>query len=491
MDKPPFDPSKPFEAAGAAKPAFDPSKPFDAAPAAEPETGGKPLSESAKQTSSFMDTLKSIPGAVVSGLTSFGSLSEQGRRGLLGIQDEAPAQTGPEAKAAIEKGVTGPLYKAQTPIGKVAEAGVETVSNPISYVGAAAGPVRAAVSAFGGGAGGEVAGQMTGDNPLARAAGGALGGLAGGTKGAARVAETPAPAQRAIFEAAEKAYDTVQNSTRKIPLLETSELGDQIRQHLNNKRGVYRGDTTQGTENLFKTVDRLSHGLNEEHLTAGEVHSITKALQSISRTNTGNAIGAAAQDARQQIFEHLKKYPELAEAIEVGNANYRVGKTSEGLMLAKEKGELGARSTMTGDNIDPALRTQLRQMYFNKKVLKTPEEKEILRSIIEGDTASNIGKKFNLLKSPLRHLAMAVMHKSGAGILTHAAQMLAKSISNRNTARQVEKLDELVRSTAPAAGPRAPASAERSTRGAQRGVQAARGAAMGQDDKQKPNLYEQ
>jgi hypothetical protein len=144
---------------------------------------------------------------------------------------------------------------------------------------------------------------------------------------------------------------------------------------------------------------------------------------------------------------------------------------------------------MTGDNIDPALRTQMRQMYFNKKINKTPEEKEILRSILEGDTVSNIAKKFNLIKTPLRHLGMAIMHtKDGTGILAHGVQMLMKSISNRSTAQKVQKLDELVRSTAPAAGPRPPAPPP-SNRGAQRAVQATRGGAIGAQRKE-PQLYE-
>jgi hypothetical protein len=87
------------------------------------------------------------------------------------------------------------------------------------------------------------------------------------------------------------------------------------------------------------------------------------------------------------------------------------------------------------------------------------------------------------------------MHAQGGprgvtDMMLHGAQMLMKSISNRSTARQVEKLDELVRGTAPASPLRPTGPGEPSTRGRQRGIQAARGALTGQKD-EKPQLYEQ
>lgn len=448
---------------------------YGGAPAAPSGGGGMmmpvPQPPEPEQRSGIGDFFKSIPGGIVGGLAKTASAMGQAEAPLQG----APTPPGAEqSKQLAEQHLTGRLPEPQGTAGRVGATIGEALGSPSTYMGPS-GLARNIVGGVGGALGAEAGGALTGGSTAGRLAGGMLGGLAGGTRGAAE--GIPAPARTAIKEAAESSYDVIKHSPRKIPMEESSIVAESIRKKLNDE-GVYR-EAPDGVS-VFKTVDRLTQGLDASHITPAEIHGIAKTLQKISSSNPGNSTGRAAQIARQELFDYLQKFPELKQAIEIGNANYRVFKTSERLGEAAEKGQLGARGTMTGDNIDPALRTQMRQLYFNKKVSKTPEEKALLKSIVEGDTASNIAKKFALVKSPLRHMATAVMHAKGAGVLSHAAQMLAKHIANRNTMNQVEKLDALVRSTAPAAGGRK--IPEASTRGTQRAIQAGKGAL---------NIYEQ
>ncbi len=448
----------------------------------------EPAKQEGGMWASAADFFKSIPGGIAHGVTDFGRLGQAGQQQALGITPGMEAEEGiaphqqPGAGGAPLVKAAESFHQPQGMAGRFGSAIGQAAGNPMSYLGGM-GAARTGASVLGGGVGGQVGAELTPGSAVGPVIGGALGGLAGGTKGVAKAA--PAPERGAIRDAAEAAYDTIKNSPRKIPVEETSLIAEKIRGKL-NEEGIYR-EAPDGIA-IFKTIDRLGGATSADHVTPGELHSIAKTLQKISSSNPGNATGRAAGLARSELFDSLKQFPELAEAIEVGNANYRAFKTSERLGEAQEKGQFMARGTMTGDNIDPALRTQMRQLYFNKKVNKTPEEKEILRSIVEGDTASNIAKKFNLLRTPLRHLSTAVLHAKGAGVLSHAAHMLMKSISNRATTGKIERLDELVRSTAPAAGPRPPTPPP-SNRGAQRAVQAARGGAIGAQRKE-PQLYE-
>lgn len=449
------------------------------ATAAQPESG---------MWKSAADFFKYVGGKAVKGLTDFGELEKAGSQQMRGINPEelAPQQRPGAGGEAIQKALPQPSAGYQPSAAtRAVGAGVEAATNPASYIGAA-GPVRGAVSALGAGAGSEV-GRDIGGTPGALV-GGALGGLAGGTR---INPEIPAASRATIRDAAEAAYDSIKDSPRKIPLEESSALAEKLRDKLNSE-GIYR-EAPEGIS-VFKTLDRLNSGVNADHITPGEVHSVTKTLQKIASSNPGNATGQAAQLARSELFEHLKQYPELAEAIETGNANWRALKTSEKIETAKEKGELGARSTMTGDNIDSALRTQIRQMYFNNKVYKTPEEKAVMKAIVEGDTASNIAKTFRTLKTPIRHAATAIMHAKSAGILNHGAEWLLKGVAKRNTERQISALDEAVRWGAPASGSR-PVPGPQTSRGAQRAGQAARGAIVGEAaskrEKNKANVYEE
>lgn len=420
--------------------------------------------------SGVMDALKSIPGGIARGIQSFGGLQQAGQQQFLGIQPEeiAPHQRPGAGMQPIVKS----LPEAQTGPGKIVQSAVESAANPLSYLGAA-GPARGVVSALGAGAGAEAAGQATGGNPLAIAAGGALGGLAGGTKGAPKQPEVSAATREEIRAARDAGYEGIAKSTRKIPTEEASLVAEDVRKALNEKT-FFRG--AEDANPTFHTVDRLTQGFDAGHITPGEVHSILKSLAYHERMYPGQAKAMAAGTAKDKIVEWLEKsYPEMAEPLAVANANHRVLKQLERLDVAAEKGELGARSTITGDNIDPAIRTQLKQLYFNKKIPKTAEEKAVLKSMIEGDTVTNIAKNFKKVKGTTRLLATALMHAKGAGVITHAGEILAKSISNRAMGRQVEKLDELIRGAAPASPKRLPK--EESTRGRQRAIQAARGAA--------------
>lgn len=583
--------------------------------------------------SGFLDFFKSIPRGLVQGATDAMSAMGQAEAttgaGAVGggAKDVALAKQVPDADAStklVEGNVTGKLHEPETFGGRLGAGVGRAAGNPVSYVGPG-GMLGKGAAGAGSAVGSEVGGELTGGSAAGRIIGGGLGGLAGGAKGAIRQ-DIPAPSRAVIRDAAEKAYDTIKDSPRKIPMEdmagrtaqeipsfgaspgppalqvarlmpdgslkvgkpgdihadlmsraelntpkdspqvaqamgyahngkfmtreealqfaqqnephraawsveqpefgldaatyndprpsalpvrtalrdaseaaydtiknsprkiateETSGLAEQLRTKLNSE-GIYREGESFA---VFKQIDRLTNALNADHITPGEIHAVTKTLQAIANRNVGKEAAFAATATRKAIFSYLQKFPELAEAIEIGNANWRALKTSEKIDLAKQKGEFGAKTTVTGDNIDPALRSQMRQLYFNNKVAKSPEEKELLRSIVEGDTSSNIAKRFRALKTPLKYMAEGIMHAKSAGILAQGAHMLAKSIANRNTSRQVEKLDELVRRNSPAAGPARPGvpRGEEVGKGTQRGIQAGRGAA---EKTQSGRLYE-
>ena len=139
------------------------------------EIAGKTGAAPAKKPGQVEDFFKSIPGGIVRGVAGFGHLAESGRRGLLGIGDEAaPEEREPTSPDTISKGVA---HQPETFGGKVGSAIGEGLGSPTTYVGGG-GLGAKMLSGVGGAVGGEVGGALTGDSAAGRIAGGVLGGLA-------------------------------------------------------------------------------------------------------------------------------------------------------------------------------------------------------------------------------------------------------------------------------------------------------------------------
>src|SRR6185369_16406568 len=78
-----------------------------------------------------VDFVKSIPHALVSGLANTSSIVDPSSP--VPIADELMTRQPEMVKAA--EALTGPLYQPQTVLGRIGHAGVESLANPISWVG--------------------------------------------------------------------------------------------------------------------------------------------------------------------------------------------------------------------------------------------------------------------------------------------------------------------------------------------------------------------
>jgi hypothetical protein len=343
------------------------------------------------------------------------------------------------------------------------------------------GVARGAIGSFAAGVGAEAGGKLAG-TPGA-IAGAALGGLAGGAK---KPPEAKIPTQTQLFDAADAAYENVKNMKVKIPVADTMTLADQIKDKLNTEYAIYKD--TPGAERVFRQVERLSDASSASHVMSNEIFSIEKALNGVARRNPGTEPAAAAGIARREILDFMAKYPQFKSELETANAIYRAAKTSEAITNAAQKGEFSAGASGRGDNIDNALRQNIKSLYLNKKVNKTPEEKAIMEAIITGDNSQlskvNIARRMSKASAPVRALGHALTHilgsKTGVPFVREAVQLFAAHVAERHTQANVRKLDKLVRTSSPLG----PGTSPPAKLGGQRALQAARGAS------QAPNIFQ-
>ena len=437
------------------------------------------FSKKGRAPSSVTDVLQSFPRGVAKG--AIGTLTGLGAAGQEDIGPSRPEMTKARDMPSTQD-VTKRLgfSKPQTTAGEWAETVGEPFGNPANYFGPG-GPVRAMVSGVGGAIGSKLGSDLTGGSIWGSLFGGAIGGLSGGTRNS--TPEPLPPSAKQIFEAADNAYDTASKLNIKVPIEESMNVADAIKNKL-NENGLYR-DNPQ-LSGVFNQVERLgARALNADHVSSNELFAIQKSLNGLARRNPRTEISFGAQMAREELLDYMQKFPQLKTAIQVGNANYRVGKMSEAVTTAKQKGEFAAASSGKGDNIDNALRQKIKSLYLDKKVYKTAEEKKIMEEIINGDNSRiskvNIARRFKGLTGPLKWLATGVtgglLHGHSSNIFVGAVQLFAQSVAERHTFGKIDKLDEMIRRGAPIAGPRQPASP--SSVGLQRGINTARGLQQG------------
>lgn len=470
MDKPPFDPSQPFEAAD--KPAFDPSKPFDAAPSVglaedAAKSVGAGLGSAAIGTLGMVGDARSL---LSRGVDAIGS--------KLGIDPSAiktaagyafPLANAMPTSADLQKTVTDPIvspdYQPQTSLGSVLKTGAEFLPAMADPGLAAPGLLKTAGKLFlsrvaapalateGAGA----LTQGTAAEPYARVAGALLGGV-GGAKAAnalerATALKAATPALADVKSEAKNAYDSMTSRNVATPIAQSTldNLASDITTTLNNK-----GIRPSTAESIHKAVDEI-----RSPATAGaaDVADLVAARQSVKGLlGAPDANKAGAFVALSKIENAIEQNsPGTMAKIREADKNYAASKANEALDKRMARADLRAAGEHSGMNVGNKIRQQVTNyLLSNEAKYLSAETKADLEKVVRGTAGQNL----------VRHVANLLGGGGGLGMLAGgtagyeaggvpgalagaAAGRTLKMFNNRAVVKQAERAAEAIRRRSP------------------------------------------
>lgn len=489
QDKPPFDPSQPFEAVGA-KPAFDPSQPFEAAPSVGMGgdiaksagiglvKGGIGLAGLGGDVGSILgkgvDYAGSALGASPDRVQQFKDLAK-GALASNPITGGATALLNAPGSQDIQKrleSVTGPLYKPQTTAGEYAQTAGEflpAVLGGPEGIGAKLLTRVAAPSIAS-----ETAGQLTkgtAAEPFARVAAALAGGV--GASSAARMIGKPAstvPSAEDLLKSGSNGFEAVKSSDAILKPSAVQQMAKDIKTELLNDG---KHPTSDGQAGIFSALDRMESMGNSSGVTTKDMEvirknlvdqksSINPSVSGAARMATNSFMDKYAAMAANDLLNGSNPFPTLKAAI----GDWAAGKRSNTVMGKAALGDLNAATAGAGANQDNATRQAIKQLVrpVNNDIVPKAKrfgfnDEEIAamntaaRGTIAGNAARYLGKA-----APTGIVSTAMSGSAGhmvggpiGAVALPVAGYIAKKIGDLSTKRAVAALDSLVRSRSPLA----------------------------------------
>lgn len=457
MDKPAFDPSKPFEVTD--KPAFDPSKPFQAA----------------SDVGVGEDTAKSLAAGLETGtlgtLGSLGDLTNLGAKGIgaasdyisdkLGIpryqRPSSPSildriPTSESLRATVTDPLVPPEYQPQSELGGVSKKVGEFLPNMAGGGGAKALLTNVVAPAIGSYYGGKIGG------PIGEVAGALAGGSAANrvaqfksAMAAAKQAANATPATEDLLKDASKGFEAVKASDAVIKPSSVEQMAKDIKTEMLNEG---KHPTLEGQAGVFATLDRLeAMGAAPGGVTPKDMEVIRRNLVDLKPNPAAGPTARMASDKFMEKYSNLgpndllngsNPFPTLKDAI----GNWAAGKRSETIQGKRNLAELNANSPV--GMLDSGAGGQALQRTM----------KQLARPV--NNTNMPVARKLGFNPEEISKI-----NEAAAGTkLTHAAEMMdrlipaklgaipamvARQIGGLTTKRQVTALDSLVRSRSPLA----------------------------------------
>lgn len=280
------------------------------------------------------------------------------------------------------------------------------------------------------------------------------------------VEQIAAPSSQELKAAAKQGYDAARNSGVELKPESLTNFSTKVKTDLNNdgvnevlapktfglldKLGTAPEGATVTTDN-FRTLQRaLGHAAKSPDAT--ERLAASRALESLS----GHIENIPAQDIIRGTADDIAG---VGRTIKTANANYAAAKRSELIQGKEARAELNAATANSGQNIDNALRQQVKSILNSEKMLRgfSDEEKSAMMKVAAGTATGNVIRHVGNLLGGGGGLGALTTGAAGAyaagpiGMAAPLAGWALKKTGNAITAKNVAKLDELVRSRSPLA----------------------------------------
>ena len=286
------------------------------------------------------------------------------------------------------------------------------------------------------------------------------------------IAEVPA-----IRSAADLGYDAVRGSNVVINPDAAGVLANTIENRL--IEAGYRPIANTPGQGVFSIVDELRNPLSNRQVigpdlsvrtasTPADLEAVRKALNVAGADPKSRDAVRIATKAIDDFYRALPQVPgavvsgdasKVATTIEQARANARAAIKSEQVTGVEEAAGLRTAATHSGQNYDNAVRQRFATILSNPKMRRgfTPDELAQMEKIVRGNVVGNISRRIGNLLGGGGGLGQAVASGMGAyaggpvgaGVVSFLGTAL-KKVENLSQARNVAKLDEMIRAAAPA-----------------------------------------
>lgn len=456
---------------------------------------------------SVIDIVKSAPRALLGGLAETLANTGAGEAAMTMTPEQLQGMPNKaQVMDALEKNVTGDLYKPQTTAGRISTAGLEQLTNPVTYVG----PGTAALKVGGGllsGAASEAAGEATQGTKFetpARLAGALAGGVAAAKTLGPTTAKAAIPTVEELKDAASKGYTAARESGIELNPAKVGDVASGIEQELTNgPKYAFTGGKNGTAPQTFAVLQDLKSGRGAEP-NIGMANALSEAfgenpqyfakLQSAEdgarRSVTGGNLDAlrirlnniagetrdfkptpdakAAMVAKQRLNDYLENIPQdhvvagdaeaYVRATKQANADSaaasRAGKVEQKLTNAENNAQGGIATSVENQQ-----KSQLRNAFLNNPKQGRGFSADELAQIQRVNDGSHISNVFRQLGRggtgviPMMAHAITALGTGGASIPAQLAVGVplyaSKKISEALTNRQANKLVEMLRMRSP------------------------------------------
>ena len=266
-----------------------------------------------------------------------------------------------------------------------------------------------------------------------------------------RALPKPVPTTEAIDTAAKAGFDNARNSGVRVPSSDVSRLATTVRSEL-QADGVrdYLAPKTYAVLKELETPPPAGAFAD-----VGDLHGIRRALGQVASSPDGTERMAATRALKKLDGMLTNVSPELKEAI----GNYAAAKRSDTITAKLDRADLNAGSANSGQNLDNAIRQQIKTILNNPKARRgyNAEELAQMEKIVRGTSAGNLLRGAGNLMGGGGGLGAVISAGAGgfaagpAGLAAPVAGYGIKKLGNALTSRQVGKLDNMVRSRSPLA----------------------------------------
>lgn len=306
--------------------------------------------------------------------------------------------------------------------------------------------------------------QRAADAGVSAAAGGALGGL---VSGVARVAggrgPSAAPTIAELKAAAKQGYNDSAVTALEVSPKAISEAASGIRARM-DAEGF---DDVIGTKAhaILKRLESVPEGAT---ITGRNLHSLQKALGNAAKAIDPQERGAASMALREfnDVLENLPaqavrrgSVEDFTNTMREANANYSAAMNSGKIDQRLVAAEIRAAASNSGMNVSNTIRQRMADIIANPKQQRglSAEDIATARQIAEGTTTDNVLRKAGNMMGGGGGIGAALTGGGGyaiagpAGAVIPAVGMVLKSVGNKMTVNQAQKLSEAIRLRAPLA----------------------------------------
>lgn len=292
---------------------------------------------------------------------------------------------------------------------------------------------------------------------------------AGALTPAARPApKVEAPTVEELRTSATKNYESPEVKSLEVKPTVIRNFGEAAEMALTNE-----GFDPAVAEKTYTLLRNLQKVPESSVITGGNINTLRKLFGKLATDALGTSEGAAASKVIGHLDEALAKVPKseviagdinaAASKLEAARGDYAAASQAEGIDNKLVSAQLRAASNNSGQNVANTIRQNLRNTVDPTKPKEgrglRPDELEQAQTIVEGTGPQNAMRTAANYLGKLQGTAIGAVTGSlfgpvGAAVgaaLPSTAGFMLKSLANRMTIKQAEKLSEMIRSRAPLA----------------------------------------